>query len=315
MAWEQGEDFERATVLGEEGLALAREMGDPAGIVAGLQNLGIVALRQNELGRSQALFEEAIVLQREIGDTAGVARSLQALGLIAVTRHEHERTQALFEEGLALNQETGDRMGTVLLLALGALTALGRGDHRRARELCEQGLEVSRQFGMRHGIAFHLQILACLAGAQGQAVRAARLWGAFDALGETIGVRLVPVERYHYGPYIAAARERLDDAAWEVAWAEGRKMTFEEAIEYALPIEEPTPPAARLPEEPPSPLTRREEQVAILVARGLTDRQISSELAISERTVTTHVGRIFKKLKLNSRAQIATWITERQLRP
>jgi DNA-binding NarL/FixJ family response regulator len=89
-------------------------------------------------------------------------------------------------------------------------------------------------------------------------------------------------------------------------------------IEFALGSAEPTLAASLLPEKPSSgrrtsPLTPREQEVALLVARGLTDRQISSELSISERTVSTHVGRILKKLKLNSRTQLAAWITEQQL--
>jgi non-specific serine/threonine protein kinase len=60
-------------------------------------------------------------------------------------------------------------------------------------------------------------------------------------------------------------------------------------------------------------LTRREQEVAVLVAGGLTNRQISTELGISERTVGNHVARILRKLGLRSRAQIASWTTERQL--
>jgi DNA-binding NarL/FixJ family response regulator len=118
---------------------------------------------------------------------------------------------------------------------------------------------------------------------------------------------------------LTAARSQLDDAAFAEAWATGNALSQDAAIEYALGTAEPTLPASRLPEQPSSgrgtsPLTRREEEVAVLVARGLTDRQISSELAISERTVSTHVGRILKKLKLNSRTQLAAWITEQQHR-
>jgi len=52
--------------------------------------------------------------------------------------------------------------------------------------------------------------------------------------------------------------------------------------------------------------------VVALVARGLTNRQIASELSISERTVDTHVARVLKKLALHSREQVAGWIEERR---
>jgi non-specific serine/threonine protein kinase len=95
-------------------------------------------------------------------------------------------------------------------------------------------------------------------------------------------------------------------------------MSLEEAAEYALYEEKTDPTAAPVPErprvgEPMNNLTRREREVAILVAQGLTNRQISSELSISERTAGNHVGSILGKLGLRSRAQIASWSTEHGL--
>jgi DNA-binding NarL/FixJ family response regulator len=65
--------------------------------------------------------------------------------------------------------------------------------------------------------------------------------------------------------------------------------------------------------QPPVALTRREDEVAILVARGLTNRQVSTQLGISERTAGNHVARILRKLELRSRAQIAGWANESRL--
>jgi DNA-binding NarL/FixJ family response regulator len=136
-------------------------------------------------------------------------------------------------------------------------------------------------------------------------------------LRETIGVALGPAERYHYGPYIAAARDLLDEAAWETALAEGRAMTIEVAVEYALSEEEPGPRAAPAPERtpagaPPAKLTRREREVANLVARGLSNRQIASALTISERTADKHVANILKKLGLHSRDEVAGRLEEQR---
>jgi len=63
----------------------------------------------------------------------------------------------------------------------------------------------------------------------------------------------------------------------------------------------------------PVALNPREWEVAVLVARGLTNRQISDELSVSEKTIHNHVRKILKKLGLRSRAQVATWVTERRL--
>jgi DNA-binding NarL/FixJ family response regulator len=94
-------------------------------------------------------------------------------------------------------------------------------------------------------------------------------------------------------------------------------MTLERAVEYALSDEEfATPCASRTGLTLSRRITRpnpREKEVALLVTRGLTNRQIASELSVSEHTAATRVRRILKKLGLQSRAQIGTWVTEHRL--
>ena len=93
-------------------------------------------------------------------------------------------------------------------------------------------------------------------------------------------------------------------------------MSFEEAVEHALSAEELSPPAPPAPEQPSTgaqqlELTRREKEVAVLVAQRLTNRQIASELVLSEHTVHRHVAGILKKLDLHSREQVASRLGER----
>ena len=94
-------------------------------------------------------------------------------------------------------------------------------------------------------------------------------------------------------------------------------MTPERAIEYALSPEEPAPPLpdGRRSGRDSAGLTPREEEVATLVARGLTNREIASELSISEHTVATHVTKILKRLGLNSRSRPSAWVAGRGLPP
>ena len=58
----------------------------------------------------------------------------------------------------------------------------------------------------------------------------------------------------------------------------------------------------------PNPLTRREWEVAGLVSRGLSNRQIAEQLVLSEGTVANHVQEILQRLGLRSRTQLAVWI-------
>jgi DNA-binding NarL/FixJ family response regulator len=139
--------------------------------------------------------------------------------------------------------------------------------------------------------------------------------GAAKALREVVGYQHMPEEDALREPYLADARSRLDEASWEVEWAEGRAMSMEQAIEYALSQEMPLTPPSPGSEQPssggPPSLTRREKEVAVLVARGLTNRQIASELVLSEHTVHHHITNILKKLNLSSRQQIASRLNDR----
>jgi predicted ATPase/DNA-binding XRE family transcriptional regulator len=233
IAWGQG-DFERAIALSEESLTLARAMGSSMSIATALYTVGRAAFFDDKLERASALVAEAATLQRTSEDTAGLGRSLLLLGWVSAARRDHERAMALREEALILGQEAEDNYTTILSRALGAFAALGLGDYRRAGALCEEGVQLSWQRNMKRHTAVHLHVSASLASSQGQPIRSARLWGAAEVLYERISTVFSPLERHIFGPYIAAACAQLDEAAWEAARAEGRAMTTEQAVVYAL---------------------------------------------------------------------------------
>jgi DNA-binding NarL/FixJ family response regulator len=94
---------------------------------------------------------------------------------------------------------------------------------------------------------------------------------------------------------------------------------LEQAVEYVFSEDQPATPSPTLPEQASGGsrllalTSHEEEELTALVAQGLTNRQIASELSISEYTAATHVARILKKLGLNSRSQLATWVTAQGL--
>jgi DNA-binding CsgD family transcriptional regulator len=196
---------------------------------------------------------------------------------------------------------------------VGMLSVWSDEEHDQGEGYLKEALVLNRELGNWAYVAYCLEAFAGLAGARGQGARAARLWGTADALRTSIGAPLPPEPRPYYERSMAAARTLLGEAAWEAAFAEGSAMSAEEAVEYALSEE-----VAPAPESPPAdrrtdgPLTRREKEVATLVARGLTNRQIAQELVISERTVDKHVTNLLKKLNLHSREQVAVRMAERR---
>ena len=269
--------------------------------------------------RGAELFNESLTLAREAEDAYRVTASLVAMQYVAVLQGNYERATALYEEALAAARELGNASVEIIpeaLVNLG-LAALGQGDHQRAVMSFKEALVMSQNTERRSTVINALEGMASVSGAMGETTRTAHLWGAAAASREITGIALPPGDRALHEPHLSAARSRLGEAVWEELLAEGRAMSLKEAAEYALSSEmtERTTPG---PEEQPvverlGELTRREQEVALLVARGLTNRQISTELSISERTAGNHVAKILSKLGLRSRAQIARWASEHRL--
>ena len=317
IAMFQGE-YEAARALLEKALALFRELEDEDGVVTSITNLGLVAV----LGERQdipvpALLREAMGLRSKLTNPRTVASLLILSGLVSFAQGDTERAWESHEESLAICRETGNAGGMIVCLTNLGLMAVGRADKARALALLEENLRLGRKSDDKIPIQYALFGLAGLAAIQRQPVRAARLWGASEAVREAAGVHLTALARSgtNYDDLLAATRARLGEAAFATEWAAGRAMAQEAAIEYALGTEKEMPVAPNEPPlgEPPDALTQREREVAILVARVLTNRQVSSELSVSERTVHGHVRNILKKLELRSRAQLAVWVTERGL--
>jgi predicted ATPase/DNA-binding SARP family transcriptional activator/DNA-binding CsgD family transcriptional regulator len=295
------EDYERAEEWYEEGLALCQEAGElmlRIWILGGMTNL---AIARDDYRRAEEIFEEAIALARELGDALTLGTFLNGLGYVFLLQGYYERAEAMSEEAVVLLRERGYLGALVKAIDTLAWALLRQGNPRRAVALHKEGLALCKDQDDRTNATAYFEGLACEAATAGEARRTAALFGKAQALREAANFQLLTGEREMHEPYIRVARSRLDEASWEAAFAEGRAMTFEDAIDYALSAEDLSSP---LPPEAPT-LTRREREVATLVARGLTNRRISSELVLSEHTVRQHVKNILKKLDIHSREQVA----------
>jgi DNA-binding CsgD family transcriptional regulator len=205
---------------------------------------------------------------------------------------------------------------------LGWAALLG-GEPEQAKAVLAESLTLCKELGDKGTLLMSLEGLACVAGAEGEGfLRAARLFGAAEALMETIGYRLVSQERAVLEPYRASVRSRLGEAAWQEAVAQGWTMGLDEVIGDTLSEEQPSTPlssatsqqaisSSRL--EHPGGLTSREVEVLGLVSTGLTNAQVAKELFLSPRTIQRHLNSIYHKLGVSSRAAATRFAVEHGL--
>jgi predicted ATPase/DNA-binding winged helix-turn-helix (wHTH) protein len=233
IASEQGDQLP-ARDLFRECLAINRESGDRRAIAASLNMLAKLSKNLRDIPEAQTLHEQALALRRELGDRWGIAASLANLAGLARIRGDFPAARTLAEESLALFREVGEQQG--IAMAMGTLGEIRRdqGDPRSARALLKDSLAILVDRGDRRGIAQALESLA-YAFTPDRPAMAARLWGAAESLRQEIGGPRDPRHQDEAVQQIAAARAASDDdAAFDLAWQEGRWMSQDEAVRHAL---------------------------------------------------------------------------------
>ena len=163
---------------------------------------------------------------------------------------------------------------------------------------------MERDRGPSRLIADCLEEFAHLAVREQQPARAARLLGAAEALRHKTSAPVKPIRLKTYQHIVDRGKAQLSEQAWDAAWAVGRAMPLDDAIDYALSVGEQPEPCAT-PEI--SVLSKRETEVLRLVVDGQTNREIADALFISPRTVAQHLRSIYDKLDVDSRTAAATW--------
>ena len=324
FALRQG-DLDRATALGEQGLELCRELGDRENSVWLLTWLGLVGLRRGQYEAAARLLEQGVTLSRELRDDWFLSLVLAQLGILARGAGASQRAVALHTQCLSLAKGTGDPLMIAYQLRNLGVDSLTDRAPAQAAEYYSEALRLCRELGDRWVSEGCLEGLAAVASARGDHRRAARLFGAGEALRALTGDSRSLVGDHSYDHQLGATRAALGDSEFSAAWATGEAMTFDDAIDYALASTDASaaPEATGKPDRGrggapaahADPLTPREREVAALVADGVSNRGIASRLFITERTAQTHVQHILDKLGFTSRTQIAVWTAQRGLLP
>jgi predicted ATPase/DNA-binding CsgD family transcriptional regulator len=346
-------DYSEARTLLERALDTFRELDDARSVAACMIELGRAAYFQGQHDLAATLFEAGLAAGRAAHDQWAIARSLTELGQVAWRKAEYVQSRELVNEGLGMFHEMGDLYDLVYAVDLLGHADHGMGDLASARKHFGESLararEVNDFWGVAHshsnlgdvavdegdlntaqsqylaaaqlhhvlvrpaGILTYLEGFACLAAARKEFERAVVLEALCEKLRESSGVGWRRDMRTRVERLLPTAREKLGPAATSRAEARGRAMTADAGHNYCMEAYAQGGDSRQSATGAGPRLTRREEDVAALVARGLTSRQIAARLFISERTAETHVDRILTKLDFHSRAQIAVWAVQNGL--
>jgi DNA-binding CsgD family transcriptional regulator len=298
-----------------ESLACAEAAGDQWVESLTRMWLAQVAFDEGDDDAARAWAEQVLAGVEAAGSHRNACFALRLLGDVEARQGNADRARTLLEASLARGRKVGRWLAAWPAINLARLLA-EQDDPAGARALLREALITYRDAGDREGVARSLEGCARLAASGGLAGQAVRLAGAAAALRVAAGSPLPSQERLALDRYLAAARATLGGRAADAAWAAGQSWPPEQATAQALALLDA--PDQAQPEPAPvraSPLTPRECEIAALVARGLSNRAIARELVITEATAERHLGNVFGKLGLASRAQLAVWAVEHGLAP
>ncbi|WP_433673048.1 protein kinase domain-containing protein [Nocardia sp. CA-136227] len=300
-------DLETAATLLAHGRVLAERDPTPLNQALIAYAEGDLALYRDDPPRAVSCINRAIeVLSSEPRGCLHVS-ALLLLGVAYAQQGDAERAAECHQRMLSITEECGESLFRSTALGMTAIAAYRRGEGSRAQDLLRESLQLNRRVRSLLVAALDLEVLAWIA-AGTDSQRAAVLMGAAANM-----MRTAPGVAIYFPQMVEAhldceraVRGALGAARFDTAWRRGRAMRVNAAVAYALNEERP----ADAPRPGATTLTKRERQVAGLVAEGLTNKQIATQLVIAQRTVDAHVEHILAKLGFNSRAQIAAWIVD-----
>ncbi|MGY2114884.1 ATP-binding protein [Nocardia gipuzkoensis] len=306
LAAAQG-DFQAATALLEQGRALAEQSPTPVVEARIAYAEGALALACGDSARARAAFARAL---KSLGPEAPDHLRFSALTLLGWAYElsgDTARAATCYQQILSATQTCGEILHRSAALRGMGVAAWRQGERHRARRLLENALRLNRRLNNPFVAAFGLEALAWTV-EHGDEERGAILMGAAQGAwpaGSSVASVFPNMARFHREGEQRMRRE-LGERRFEAALRRGLAMGVDAAAAYALGERSGGATATAGSSE----LTRRERQVADLVSRGLTNKQIAAKLVISQRTAQGHVEHILTKLGFTSRTQIAAWVVE-----
>jgi predicted ATPase/DNA-binding XRE family transcriptional regulator len=236
MAYTQG-DYEASEEFCKESLDSALRAKDVLLEGYSWVGLGHTALSRGDFGAAASYLKKALPLFDRTREEHQSSMARVSLGTALLIQGDAGSATPMFEEGLTIARRIGDKINSCIALYNLAQVGLARGDHSGAASRLEEGVALSKQMRDQANLAYFLEALAVVAGECGEAERSARLFGAAEGLFEAVGAPVYSFylpDRYLYERTADAVRSALGEPVFGEARSEGRAMTFEQAVEYAL---------------------------------------------------------------------------------
>jgi non-specific serine/threonine protein kinase len=270
---------------------------------------GHLARLRGKPAAAAAHHDRARTLYEEQGNAHGVAWSRYDLGLLR-RRDDPDEAAEHLREALTRFRDSGYAWAIGCAGWALATVELRRGRADEAATLVTEALDRFETVGDGRGLAQCLEAAADIACERTAHGPAGRLLGAAATLRERLAAPLPDEDRGQHHAVTQRVRRALGPDGADAARRAGRELSTVEALALARHIGRPTRKhaAAARPAEPASPLTRRERQVAGLIAAGRTNRQIGRALGIAEKTTEVHVHHIIGKLGARCRSEVAAWV-------
>lgn len=218
----------------QEGLEIFREMNDGAGMAMAYGNL---ARWETIHGNFQEAEKYVALLQTHMKD---MPISLQAgflnlgLGMGARYQGRFDVAQRHFEEGLRIFTQMGHRGMVSGMTSELAHTQRAMGNFDEAKKTYLKTIKAYQDYGNRPAVAHQLECFAMIAVVEEEPQRAAKLFGAAEAIREATGHKPTDEEQAEEAQFITRLHTMLSDAEFTALWAEGKSMTMEQAIQFAL---------------------------------------------------------------------------------
>jgi len=227
-------DTTRARLLFEESLSAGREAGDARAILRALDHLGDAAAERGDYASARSYHEEKLSLARSTGDQHEIPHALNDLARVSWRSGDYQTAHARQEEALIAARQLGGAVVQTLCLNRMVQMAALEGDLKRMDTLSRESLELASEGQLMGETADALRQLAAVAVGLGSAARAARLLGAADRIQERMRSRHSPDAQDLLARTVTATRAALSDEVYSAADAEGRALSLEGAIKFAL---------------------------------------------------------------------------------